>query len=158
MINNDKANDFLELNIDEEEFSLWYQNWRTSDMPKKPDDTAFDIWMMSKTHNEFNGLESIKGKTVWYSTSQTFQEELCNDVYYSGVIIKQGKVIKEDLKYFWIENYLYPISKKLLSNYVFLKRDSLLYNLHYDGEELYSRNKLKQCFAHGFLLKGGVIQ
>lgn len=127
----------FKLEIDEEEFQAWYKTWREEGMPISPTNTSFEFWMGHKIDKEFSGIKFLLGQTLWYSLDQENSIGLCTDVYFSGVIIKNGKVTYENHDSFYIEGYDKEISKKELSEHVFASRSSLLYSLNYDGSDIY---------------------
>lgn len=136
----------FDLQINEDEFHQWYNNWREEEMGISPTNGMFDIWMEYKIDSEFNDIKTLLGKILWYSIDQKTHNDLCTDLFISKVVIKNGKVIKEDDLCFYIEGYDKSISKKSLSEYVFLNKNSLLFNLHYDGEAIHSGKQIKSRF------------
>jgi hypothetical protein len=96
-------------------------------------------------------------KKVWYSVSQENEDEITNDVWFCGVTVKSGIVIKEDKENFWIDNFSKPISKydydvdrNINMSCVFDNRHDLLLDLHYDGCSIYNDDEtLKEQFTHG---------
>lgn len=140
----------LQFNEKEErEFHDWYKNWRTEEMHVSPSDTSLEIWMEIRTNNQFENIENLLGKILWYSTGQERYDELCTDVWYDGVTIKNGKVTYEDAAFIIVEGYNKPIDKKELSRHVFLDRNSLLYNLNYDGASLHFGKQFNPKFLKG---------
>lgn len=136
--------EYLDLTVDMEEFYKWWQGWRPDSNEETPNAVSFEIWMDFKIFEEHQP-QPLLGKTLWYSVDQE-DGWLETDVYFSGVYIRKGVVIKETDAEFFIEGYAHPIDKYQFGNQVFISKDYLLYNLHYDGDHLYEFNKYNEAF------------